>query len=210
LGCSLQCLRLSADALGAGEVVHHILKNYEAGKEVMYGAAASAALGSRQLLFGVCCALGPAREIQPVVAGTAWPASGQRRGVLSAAPGGGRLAWLRLAARGQIFGAVSGPQAVGRGRGLGRPANGYARARAGVAKATLMKRLVQYMLSDAVQGNASAYQYAPMSQDTVRPRAAGAAALPALALGSLSAVWLGWRTRRGTAGARSPQPCMPP
>ncbi len=73
-----------------------------------------------------------------------------------------------------------------------------------------MKRLVQYMLSDAVQGNASAYQYAPMSQDTVRPRAAGAAALPALALGSLSAVWLGWRTRRGTAGARSPRPCMPP
>ncbi len=36
-----------------------------------------------------------------------------------------------------------------------------------------MKRLVQYMLSDVVQGNASAYQYAPMSQDTVRPRAAG-------------------------------------
>ncbi len=36
-----------------------------------------------------------------------------------------------------------------------------------------MKQLVQYMLSDAVQGNASAYQYAPMSQDTVRPRATG-------------------------------------
>jgi len=95
----LQCLRPSADALGAGEVVHHILKNKEAGKEVMYGAAASAALGNRQLLFGVCCALVPAREIQPVVAGTALPASGQRRRVLSAAPGGGRLAWLRLAVR---------------------------------------------------------------------------------------------------------------
>lgn len=53
-------------------------------------------------------------------------------------------------------------------RGLMRLADGRATACAGLAKARLLKELVQYMLSDAVQGNASAWMYGPMSPDTVR------------------------------------------
>lgn len=39
----------------------------------------------------------------------------------------------------------------------------------GEAKASIMKKLVQYVLSDDVQSNASAFNYASMSPDTVRP-----------------------------------------
>ena len=39
----------------------------------------------------------------------------------------------------------------------------------GEAKAAVMKKLVQYVLSDDVQSNASAFNYASMSPDTVRP-----------------------------------------
>ncbi len=132
------------------------LRRWETGSCSLACAAPSSQLGkySRSLRALLCLRRGSAAgSLAPRLAAGAWPG----------------CAWLY----GSTFWRRQRPAGRGAGRGLGRPADGYARARAGVAKATLMKRLVQYMLSDVVQGNASAYQYAPMSQDTVRPRAAG-------------------------------------